>query len=190
MKVIGKSSSKLKSDCLGLNNVKLQTEAAILADLERKQREEAARISTEQAERARQAEEQQRSVAAVEQPAVHTRETALAAAHQSIAASASTSVASGIAAAIADQGHLADLADAHAPADLFGAVPAGPPSLKLGQINERIAPLAISVDGLRALGFEPAMVDKSARLYHEQDFQRICAAMLRHITAAQTKFTA
>lgn len=33
LKVIGKSSSKLKSDCLGLNNVKLQTEAAILAEL-------------------------------------------------------------------------------------------------------------------------------------------------------------
>lgn len=175
---------------------KAKAEAAVLADLERKQREEASRVAAEQAERARQVAEQLQAedAAAVEAakapPVVHTRETALAAAHQSIAHAASTSAASGIAAAIADQGRLADLADAQVPTDLFGSAPAGPPSLKLGQINERIAPLSISADGLRALGFEPAAVDKSARLYHEQDFPRICAAMLRHIGAAQAKFAA
>lgn len=61
------------------------------------------------------------------------------------------------------------------------------PALRLGQINERIAPLSISVDGLRTLGFEPAARDKAAQLYHEHDFAMICAALTRHISAVQAK---
>lgn len=62
-----------------------------------------------------------------------------------------------------------------------------PPSLRLGQINERIAPLSISVEGLRTLGFEPAARDKAAQLYHEHQFPSICAALIRHVGAIQTK---
>jgi predicted phage-related endonuclease len=67
------------------------------------------------------------------------------------------------------------------------AAPAATPTLRLGQINERIAPLSISVDGLRTLGFEPAARDKAAQLYHERDFPNICAALIRHISAIHAK---
>lgn len=69
----------------------------------------------------------------------------------------------------------------------LASAPAVPPSLRLGQINERIAPLSISVEGLRALGFEPAARDKAAQLYHEREFPSICAAIVRHIGAIQSK---
>lgn len=61
----------------------------------------------------------------------------------------------------------------------------GPPTLRLGQINERLAPIALTADGLASLGFAPAATDKSAKLYHERDFPRICAALVRHIQAVQ-----
>lgn len=64
------------------------------------------------------------------------------------------------------------------------ATTTGIPTLRLGQINERLAPLSLTADGLAALGFQHAATDKAAKLYHEQDFPRICAALVRHITAA------
>lgn len=67
------------------------------------------------------------------------------------------------------------------------ATPTTPPSLRLGQINERISPLSISVEGLRTLGFEPAARDGVARLYHEHDFPNICAALIRYIGAIQAR---
>lgn len=65
--------------------------------------------------------------------------------------------------------------------------PTTPPTLRLGQINERIAPLSISVDGLRTLGFEPAARDKAAQLYHESQFANICAALMWRISLVQTQ---
>jgi hypothetical protein len=60
--------------------------------------------------------------------------------------------------------------------------------LRLGQINERLAPITLTADGLAQLGFAHAMTDKSAKLYRESDFLRICAALQRHISAvAQAK---
>jgi predicted phage-related endonuclease len=56
------------------------------------------------------------------------------------------------------------------------------PSLRLGQINERLAPIALTADGLARLGFAPAATDKSAKLYHEADFPAMCAALIRHVT--------
>jgi hypothetical protein len=67
--------------------------------------------------------------------------------------------------------------------------PATPPTLRLGQINDRIAPLAISAAGLLALGFEPAGRDKSAVLFHEGQFPLICGAIIKHITAVANQFT-
>lgn len=61
-----------------------------------------------------------------------------------------------------------------------------PPSLRLGQIGERLG-FALPADFLRTLGFEPAGRDKSAILYHERDFPSICAALIRHIGAIQAK---
>jgi hypothetical protein len=64
------------------------------------------------------------------------------------------------------------------------ATPSGAPTLRLGQINERLAPIALSADGLASLGFAHAATDKAAKLYHEAIFPQICAALVRHIEAA------
>lgn len=61
---------------------------------------------------------------------------------------------------------------------------AGSPTLRLGQINERLSPIQISADGLEALGFKPAAIEKNARLYHEHVFQDICTALIAHIEHA------
>lgn len=60
----------------------------------------------------------------------------------------------------------------------------GPPTLRLGQINERLTPITLTADGLAALGFKHSATDKNARLYHEAQFPEICAALIRHIQAA------
>lgn len=66
------------------------------------------------------------------------------------------------------------------------AAPANAPTLRLGQITERLG-FALTADFLRGLGFEPAAKDRAAQLYHEHDFPMICAALIRHISAAQAK---
>jgi putative phage-type endonuclease len=60
------------------------------------------------------------------------------------------------------------------------------PTLRLGQINERLAPIAISAEGLASLGFTHAATDKAAKLYHESSFPLICAALIRHIESASS----
>jgi predicted phage-related endonuclease len=59
------------------------------------------------------------------------------------------------------------------------------PMLRLGQINERLAPIVLTSEGLSRLGFAHVMTDKSAKLYRESDFHRICAALMRHIADVQ-----
>lgn len=58
--------------------------------------------------------------------------------------------------------------------------------LKLGDINLRLSPLAVTADMLAALGFQPAGKDGAAKLYKASDFQAICAAIVRHVQAAST----
>lgn len=65
--------------------------------------------------------------------------------------------------------------------------PTSAPTLRLGQINERLAPIALTAEGLATLGFRHAATDKAAKLYHESDFEPICAALMRHIEAALHK---
>ncbi|KAF1046372.1 MAG: hypothetical protein GAK35_01057 [Herbaspirillum frisingense] len=65
------------------------------------------------------------------------------------------------------------------------AAPAGPPSLRLGEIQERLTPISITADGLATIGFRPADIIKSAKMYHEHDFPAICAALTQVIQAAQ-----
>lgn len=60
------------------------------------------------------------------------------------------------------------------------------PTLRLGVINERLAPIALSAEGLASLGFTHAATDKAAKLYHESSFPLICAALVRHIEAASS----
>lgn len=50
------------------------------------------------------------------------------------------------------------------------------PTLSLGTIKERIAPLSITAEGLASLGFEATKV-KATCLYHEADWEAIKAAM-------------
>jgi len=119
-------------------------------------------------------------------------------------------------AALAEQGHLTDLADAQSPAEelaLVKALPDGaelspaatelysregednfarahiPPSLKLGDINERLG-FTMTADFLATLGFVHTKTDKPGKLYHEVDFKSMCAALCRHITAVQAKHAA
>ena len=56
-----------------------------------------------------------------------------------------------------------------------------PPTLRLGQINERLKLCSVSTDQVRALGFEPAGRDRAAVLYHESDFSAIRCALIEHL---------
>jgi hypothetical protein len=58
------------------------------------------------------------------------------------------------------------------------------PTLRLGVINERIAPLSITEVGLASLGFPHAATEKAAKLYHEADFPRMCLALVQHLQSA------
>jgi predicted phage-related endonuclease len=64
----------------------------------------------------------------------------------------------------------------HAPAQ------ARTPTLRLGQISERLG-FVVTADFLGTLGFPPAATDKSAKLFHEADFPRICNAIAQHALA-------
>lgn len=59
--------------------------------------------------------------------------------------------------------------------------------ITLGQINERLAPVSITVAGLSMLGYEPVAVVKAARMYRASDFKAICAAISAHVLAAPVK---
>jgi len=61
------------------------------------------------------------------------------------------------------------------------------PTLRLGQINERLAPIALTAEGLATLGFKHSATDKAAKLYFESEFEPICAALVRHLEAALQK---
>lgn len=62
------------------------------------------------------------------------------------------------------------------------------PTLTLGAINERIAPLSIAGAGLAALGFEPAGRRNAAVLFQESDWPAMCDAMVAAITKAKEGF--
>ena len=64
------------------------------------------------------------------------------------------------------------------------STPKDAPTLRLGQINERLSPITITADGLASLGFPHAAADKNAKLYHESDFPSICEALIRRIDEA------
>lgn len=66
------------------------------------------------------------------------------------------------------------------------SAPASAPTLKLGQINERIAPLSIDAAGLAALGFTGTK-ERGAVLFHEAQFPHMLSAMVRHLEALQAR---
>jgi predicted phage-related endonuclease len=55
-------------------------------------------------------------------------------------------------------------------------------TLKLGDINARLAPIKLDVAGLAQFGIQPARVDGAARLYTERQFSLLCVALVAHIT--------
>ena len=61
-----------------------------------------------------------------------------------------------------------------------------PPTLKLGQIGERLG-FNLSGEFLKNLGFEPSARDKSALLFHEADFPLILTRLVAHIQEVQAK---
>lgn len=70
--------------------------------------------------------------------------------------------------------------------------PSAPPAdtgarIKLGDINAAISPLAITADGLAALGFPVVATDKTSKLYRLADMPAMLAAMVAHIQAIQAK---
>lgn len=62
-----------------------------------------------------------------------------------------------------------------------------PPTLTLGAINKRLAPISLTAEGLSVLGFTPAATNGAAKLFHEHQFAHICAALVRHIESVQAK---
>lgn len=69
---------------------------------------------------------------------------------------------------------------APAPVATVGAGAARTPAgrkIKLGDINARWAPITVTAEGLRTLGFQPAAREKGATLYAEADFGLMCAAL-------------
>lgn len=126
-------------------------------------------------------------------------------------------------AALVEQGRLADLADAQAPAEepalssvavnplaggqlgrpldeqlrrcdaavewsksMDAAKPSTPPTLRLGQINDRLG-FTVTATFMESIGFAPASTDRAAKLYHEGDFKSMCAAICHHISTVQVK---
>ncbi len=55
--------------------------------------------------------------------------------------------------------------------------------ITLGQINQRLSPIALSAAGLAQLGIQPAGKERAAVLYLESDVARICSVLIRHLTA-------
>ena len=53
--------------------------------------------------------------------------------------------------------------------------------ITLGQINQRLSPIALSAAGLAQLGIQPAGKERAAVLYLESDLPRICAALTEHL---------
>jgi len=56
--------------------------------------------------------------------------------------------------------------------------------ITLGQINERLAPIAVTAAGLAELGFTHTM-EKASKQYPESDFPKICEALIKHVSAVK-----
>ncbi len=57
------------------------------------------------------------------------------------------------------------------------------PTLTLGKIGTRLG-FSLTAEFLRTIGFEPAGRERSAVLFHENDWQEICAALIAHVSQA------
>jgi predicted phage-related endonuclease len=131
---------------------KVQAEARAAAEAERKVRE-AAEAMARQSE---QAERQRAHAAQVEADRIAREQAeALSAAHIRAAMVAKPAI------------EVVPIADTSA-------------RMTLGQINERLSLVSVSVAGLQALGFEPVAQVKAGRFYRECDLPAIAQAIARH----------
>ena len=74
----------------------------------------------------------------------------------------------------------------YAIAEITGDVMATLPTLRLGQISERLG-IPLSADTLKLLGFEPAAMAGASKLFHEDQFRLICDALIARIKAAKAR---
>jgi hypothetical protein len=155
-----------------------QAKADEAARLEREQREEAERQARElqeahtRAEAAQAIAAQQNSEAQEPQHVLKAEPTTADATDRGTPVMASPSVGSMGAGKAADAAPSVGYTLASAPPCHQTQVP----TLSLGTIKERIAPLSITAEGLASLGFEATKV-KATCLYHEADWADIKAAM-------------
>lgn len=63
------------------------------------------------------------------------------------------------------------------------AAPTAQPTLRLGEIQKRLAPLSIDAAGLATLGFPVVKQEGAAKLWRESDWHGICAAIAQHVVA-------
>lgn len=68
-----------------------------------------------------------------------------------------------------------------------GSTPAARSTIKLGQINDAIAPLTITAAGLAQLGFDPVAKERAAVLYDAADFDRVVAALIARLESARVE---
>jgi hypothetical protein len=57
--------------------------------------------------------------------------------------------------------------------------------MRLGDINNAIAPLSIDAAGLARMGFPHVATDKAAKLYRAEDFPRMVDSLIAHLRMAQ-----
>jgi putative phage-type endonuclease len=62
-------------------------------------------------------------------------------------------------------------------------------TMRLGQICQRLG-FTLTADFVEQIGFAPVATDKTAKLYRESDFPRICVALVRHINTVSHGVTA
>lgn len=65
-------------------------------------------------------------------------------------------------------------------------VPAGPPTLKLGTICERLG-FTVTAAYLAELGYPGVKGERNSVVFHNEDFRAICAAIVSHVTEAAHK---
>jgi hypothetical protein len=80
-------------------------------------------------------------------------------------------------------------ASVDAPFDVFATserrpTPATNKTIKLGDINARIAPLSITAEGLASIGFHPVGTERAAKLYAESELLAIYRGLYSVITNA------
>lgn len=165
------------------------------------EREEQARIAAEQAETARQLKAQQDELAR-QREALDAEERRQEAERERIRAEEAAKLAreqhERAAEALREQ-EAAQRAATPAPTQPPAAEPIAPPAvssqagnvlplgtrapetgarIRLGEINARLAPIALTADGLATLGFQPVATEKASKLYAAADLPRICAALI------------